>query len=246
MIQLSDYKTTPPKSVDKATIKETTQQYIGRIGILQKVLRAESKHAVLVVLQGMDASGKDGAVYKIFRACSHNGVQTYSFGKPTEREMAHDFLWRVHQRVPAKGELMIFNRSHYEDILIQRVHQWISEERVAKRMQAINAFEELLAFDNNTTILKFFLHSSYEGQEEQLRQRIDEPEKNWKHNPNDWEERKHWKKYMECYEYVLNNSKIPWHIIPVDKRWYRDYCISKVVVEALEKLDLKYPHLSKS
>lgn len=244
-IKLVDYSPMPPKGIKKKAIKESTQEYVERIGALQKVLRAESKHSLLVVLQGMDASGKDGAVFKVFRDCSHNGVATYSFKKPTEEEFAHDFLWRVHQRVPAKGEVMIFNRSHYEDILIQRVHGWISEEHVEKRMKAINAFEELLTFDNNTTILKFFLHSSYDGQEKQLQERLDEAEKNWKHNDGDWEERKHWDKYMKCYEYVLNDSSIPWHIIPVDERWYRDYCISKIVMEKLEELDMKYPPLEK-
>ena len=243
MIKLKDYSTTAPASVDKSDIKKITKAYVERIGELQKTLRAESKHSLLVIFQGMDASGKDGAVYKVFRDCSHNGVRTQSFGKPTEEEFAHDFLWRIHQQVPAKGELMIFNRSHYEDILIQRVHSWISEEHVEKRMKAINAFEELLTFDNNTSILKFYLHSSYEGQEKQLQQRIDEPDKNWKHNPNDWEERKHWNKYMECYEYVLNNSNIPWYIIPVDQRWYRDYCVSKIVLDTLEGMNLQYPRL---
>lgn len=243
MIKLTDYPTTAPASADKSDTKDITKDYVERIGDLQKVLRAEEKHSLLVVLQGMDASGKDGAVYKVFRDCSHNGVRTQGFGKPTDEEFAHDFLWRIHKHAPAKGEIMIFNRSHYEDILIQRVHGWIGEEHVHKRMKAINAFEELLAFDNNTTILKFYLHSSYEGQKKQLQERIDEPDKNWKHNPNDWEERKHWDKYMECYEYVLNNSTIPWHIIPVDQRWYRDYCISKIVMDALEGMQMRYPRL---
>ncbi len=245
MIQLKDYKTAPPNEFNKDDLKEATKDYVEELGKLQRLLRAESRHAVLVILQGMDASGKDGTVYKVFRDCGHNGVSTYSFKKPTQLEFAHDFLWRVHQQVPAKGEIKIFNRSHYEDILIQRVHGWVSEERVHQRMKAINAFEELLQFDNNTTIIKFFLHTSYDQQAEELQERIDEPDKHWKHNPNDWEERKHWDKYMACYEYVLNNSIIPWNVIPVDKRWYRDYLVSKTMVEILKGLDMKYPVLAK-
>jgi len=168
---------------------------------------------------------------------------TYSFKKPTEEEFAHDFLWRIHKIVPGKGQIAIFNRSHYEDVLIQRVHSWISEEQVEKRMNSINAFEELLQYDNNTLIMKFFLHISYDQQTEELQERIDEPEKHYKHNAGDWEERKHWDKYMSCYEDVLNNSKIPWHIVPVDSRWYRDYVISKTLVEALEGLGMEYPDL---
>lgn len=245
MIQLSKVSTSPPESAKKNELKEETKNYVEQIGALQKLLRAEGKHSVLVILQGMDASGKDGAVYKVFRDCLHNGVSTYSFKKPTDEEFAHDFLWRVHQQVPAKGEIKIFNRSHYEDVLIQRVHGWISEEHVEKRFQSINAFEELLQYDNNTLVLKFFLHISYDQQKEELQQRLDEPDKNWKHNDNDWKEREHWDKYMSCYEEVLSKSAIPWHIIPVDKRWYRDYLISKTIVEAMEKLSMSYPVLEK-
>ncbi|MEM1325054.1 MAG: PPK2 family polyphosphate kinase [Bacteroidota bacterium] len=243
MIKLTDYATRPPEDIDKDDIKDQTKKYVERLGELQNLLRASQTHSVLVVFQGMDASGKDGAVYKVFRDCSHNDVNTYGFKKPTKEEMAHDFLWRIHKRAPAKGQIMIFNRSHYEDVLIQRVHGWISDEHAEKRMQSINAFEELLQYDNNTLILKFFLHISHDQQAEELQERLDEPEKYWKHNPGDWEQRKHWDKYMECYEDVLNKSAIPWHIIPVDKRWYRDYLVSKTIVEAMENLDMSYPPL---
>ncbi len=244
MIELNNYATAPPADADKDEIKDRTEEYVERLGDLQQLLRAERKHSVLVVFQGMDASGKNGAVYKVFRDCSHNDVRTYSFKKPTDEEFAHDFLWRVHKQTPTRGEIMIFNRSHYEDILVQRVHGWISEERVAQRMAAINAFEELLQFDNNTLVLKFYLHISFEQQEEELQERLDEADKHFKHNSGDWKERKHWDKYMDCYEYVLNNSRIPWTIVPVDKRWYRDYIVSKTMVEAMEKLNMQYPDLS--
>ncbi|MEM9848336.1 MAG: polyphosphate kinase, partial [Bacteroidota bacterium] len=185
MIDLSKISTKPPKDADKKQLKAATKDYVARLGELQRLLRASQQHAVLVVLQGMDASGKDGAVYKVFRDCSHNDVSTYGFKKPSKEELAHDFLWRIHKKVPGKGQIQIFNRSHYEDVLIQRVHGWIDEERVQKRMNSINTFEELLQYDNNTLILKFFLHISYDQQEEELQERLNEPDKNWKHNDGD-------------------------------------------------------------
>jgi PPK2 family polyphosphate:nucleotide phosphotransferase len=193
----------------------------------------------------MDASGKDGAVRNVFDSCSVAGLNLVSFKKPTEEEAAHDFLWRVHKVAPQKGMMTIFNRSHYEDILIHSVHGWIDAERLEMRMNAINAFEELLAKDNNTLVFKFYMHLSKEEQEVQLMERKTDPEKFWKHNDGDWEERKHWDKYMEAYEYAINNSKIPWHICPVDNRWYRDYVMAKVLVEELEKLNMQLPEMPK-
>ncbi|MBK8196127.1 MAG: polyphosphate kinase [Lewinellaceae bacterium] len=246
MIKLSKISTDAPDNVREKDIKNETEDLVKRLGDLQERLYAEKKHAVLVVLQGMDASGKDGAAHKVFDNCRITGMTYHAFKKPTEEEFAHDFLWRIHKVAPEKGMIAIFNRSHYEDILIQRVHGWIDEKRVEQRMRAINAFEELLAFDNNTQIFKFYMHISKDEQEVQLRQRTDDPEKYWKHNPGDWEERKLWDKYMEAYEYAINNSSIPWHICPVDRRWYRDYFIAKTIVEALEKLHLEYPATIKS
>ncbi|MDX1666278.1 MAG: polyphosphate kinase [Saprospiraceae bacterium] len=243
MIELSKIPTTPPEELDRDQIEEKTEELEERLGDLQRVMYAEQKHSVLVVLQGMDASGKDGAVKNVFKECHPNGISTYSFKKPTEEEFAHDFLWRVHQQAPKKGMIKVFNRSHYEDILIQRVHGWINDERRTRRMESINAFEELLQYDGNTTIFKFYLHISFEQQKIELQQRIDEEDKHWKHNDNDWKEREHWDKYMNCYEYAINNSRIPWHIIPVDKRWYRNYLIAKTIVGELEKLDMQYPPL---
>lgn len=240
-IRLSEVSTLPPKGIEKDDLKGETQKLVKRLGELQHLMYAEAKHAVLVVFQGMDASGKDGAVRRVFSECTIAGLDLASFKKPTETEFAHDFLWRVHKWVPEKGCLTIFNRSHYEDILIQRVHGWIDMERVEKRMAAINAFEDLLRFDNNTLIFKFFMHISKEEQEVQLRERLEDPAKFWKHKDADWEERKLWPQYMEAYEYVLNHSTTPWHICPVDKRWYRDYVIAKTLVDGLEKLDMKLP-----
>ncbi|MFN4081321.1 MAG: PPK2 family polyphosphate kinase [Saprospiraceae bacterium] len=241
MIKLSEISTKAPKGADKKAIIEETEALVRELGRLQHIMYAQGKYSALVVLQGMDASGKDGAVRDVFARCTIAGLDLVSFKKPTELEMAHDFLWRVHRWAPERGMLTLFNRSHYEDVLIQRVHQWIDMERVEKRMQAINAFEELLQFDNDTQIFKFYMHISYEEQERQLQQRIDDPDKRWKHSDGDWEERKHWPAYMEAYEYAINNSRIPWHICPVDNRWYRNYFMAKTLVEGLKKLDLKLP-----
>ncbi len=243
MTKLSKISTTAPAGLKKSAAKKETAFYAKKLGELQRVLRAQKKYSVLVILQGMDASGKDGAVKNVFKECTHHGISVYSFKKPTEEEFAHDFLWRIHKQCPKKGEIKIFNRSHYEDILIQRVHKWIDKDRVNNRIDSIKQFEKLLTYDCNTLIFKFFLHLSFEQQEIELQQRIDDPEKHWKHNENDWKEREHWDEYMRCYEDVLNRSEIPWHIIPVDQRWYRDLSISKILVERLEKLDLQFPPL---
>lgn len=240
-IRLSDISTLPPKSAKKDSIEEKTKILVKRLGELQHLIYAEAKHSVLVVFQGMDASGKDGAVRRVFSECTIAGLDLVSFKKPTDEEFAHDFLWRVHKWVPEKGTLTIFNRSHYEDILIQRVHGWIDMNRVKMRMAAINAFEDLLQHDNNTLIFKFYMHISPEEQEIQLRQRLDDPMKFWKHKDADWEERKLWDKYMTAYEYAINQSTTPWHICPVDKRWYRDYFIVKTLVERLEQLQIQLP-----
>ena len=161
----------------------------------------------------------------------------------TNKEMKL-FVSTVHQVAPEDGMIHVFNRSHYEDILIQRVHEWIDMDQVKRRMDAINSFEENLIHDNNTTILKFFLHISPERQKEKLQERIDRPEKNWKHNDNDWEERKHWGEYMQAYEDILNWSVVPWHVVPVDKKWYRNYYVAKTVLDTLKSLDLKLPVLT--
>lgn len=241
-MKIKDLPTRPPKDADRDKLEKETKKMAKKLADLQAVMNAEGKYNVLVILQGMDASGKDGAVKNVFKYCSHIGVHLHSFKKPSKEEMAHDFLWRAHKIAPKRGEIAIWNRSHYEDILIQRVHGWISEEKVEKRIAAINAFEDLLSFDNDTIIFKFYLSLSYEQQEIELQERIDEPEKNFKYNPGDWEQRKHWDRYMECYEDVLNKcNRTPWTVVPVDSRWYRDYVILKEMTERLEKLGMEYP-----
>jgi PPK2 family polyphosphate:nucleotide phosphotransferase len=214
------------------------------IAELQHIMLAESKKALLIVFQGMDASGKDGATSNVFKYCSPSGIRAFGFKKPTDEEFAHDFLWRVHKLAPAKGQIVIFNRSHYEDILIQRVHKWIDEDRVTARINAINAWEQTLVTDNNTTILKFYLHISPERQKEKLQERIDIAEKNWKHNPGDWEEREHWESYMKCYEEAINRCNlIPWDVVPVDQRWHRNYVVAQKVLETMKAMSFEYPKL---
>ncbi|MDF1696240.1 MAG: polyphosphate kinase [Saprospiraceae bacterium] len=241
MIQLSDFPTRAPKGTDEDVIRKKTKDIAKEIEDLQSMMAAQKKHSLLVVFQGMDSSGKDGATREVFKYCSPSGVKTKSYGKPTDLEFAHDFLWRVHPHAPKKGEISVFIRSHYEDVLIQRVHKWIDEEHVTKRINAINAWEELLQFDNNTTILKFYMHLSKERQHEKLMERIETPRKQYKHRDGDWEQRKHWDRYIECYEDVINRSSVPWIIAPVDQRWYRNYFIANEVLKALKKMDLAFP-----
>ncbi len=236
--------TTPPNDVDRSAIEQKTMRLVRRIGELQHKLYAEGKKSLLVILQGMDASGKDGTIKSVFADCNPSGIDVCAFKKPTEEEFNHDFLWRIHQKAPVKGNIMVFNRSHYEDILIQRVHKWISEKKAVARMEAINAFETLLVEDNGTIVLKFYMHISRERQQEKLQERIDIPSKNWKHNATDWDENDHWGEYMKCYEYAINQSKIAWHIVPSDKRWYRNFVVASIVYETLKKMHPKLPLLA--
>ena len=239
---LSEISTTPPEGLTKKEIKKETDIMARAIADRQHLMYAENKKSLLIVFQGMDSSGKDGATRKVFKYCSPIAINAFAFKKPTEKEFEHDFLWRVHKLVPEKGMITIFNRSHYEDILIQRVHNWIDEEKVTNRINAINSFEKLLMEDSNTTILKFYLHLSKDRQEEKLQERIDDPRKNWKHNDNDWKERKHWDDYMSVYEDAINRCNTPpWIIAPVDSRWYRDFFIAKKVLKVLNDMEFNLP-----
>jgi PPK2 family polyphosphate:nucleotide phosphotransferase len=245
MIDLSKISTRAPEGFSKDKAKKEFKELQEYIAEMQERMYAEKKHSLLVIFQGMDSSGKDGTTKRVFRQCMPIGLKVKGYGKPTEEELGHDFLWRVHQHTPKKGMIQVFVRSHYEDILIQRVHHWINKERVEKRIKAINAFEELLTFDNNTTIIKCYLHLSPERQQEKLQERIDRPDKQWKHNANDWKEAKLWDEYRDAYHDVLNRcNAIPWHVVPADQRWYRNYYAAKIVAETLERLNPKYPILT--
>jgi len=245
MQQLKDKDTRAPKELDKKEIKEASVVLHDRLNELQNILYAESKHAVLIIFQGMDASGKDGIIRNVLGKINPQGVQVASFKVPTEEEAAHDFLWRIHSKVPAKGMIQVFNRSHYEDVLITRVHGWCDDETARKRFEAINDFEQLLAKHNNTVIIKCYLHVSPEEQKERLQERLSDPTKHWKHNKKDVEEAKLWDRYMQMYEDAFANcNAIPWNIIPADQNWYKEYLVAKLLVDALEALDMHYPKLS--
>lgn len=243
--RIQELDANPPADCAKDAIKEETKQLVHQIGELQHKLYAEAKRSILIVLQGVDASGKDGTARTVLGETSAAGVDVYSFKKPTSEEFAHDFLWRIHQRAPRKGYIQVFNRSHYEDVLIQRVHRWIDEDRIEKRFAAINAFEELLQFDNGTIILKCFLHLDRDRQLEKLQERLDKPSKQWKHNPADWDEHARWDQYMTCYEDMLNRSHIPWKVIPSNKEWYRNFLVARHLHDVLCELDPQLPLLQR-
>ncbi len=242
-VVLSKLTTTPPPKLEKKKIKKETLKLAEEIGELVKIMNANRKFSLLVVLQGMDSSGKDGVSRNVFSMVSPTMVHAYSFKKPTDAEFAHDFLWRAHKQAPAKGEVKVFVRSHYEDVLIQRVHNWITKKKVDNRIRSINDWERLLQEDNETIVMKFFLNLSKKRQKEKLTERIEEVEKNFKHNDGDWEERKHWRKYMNAYQDVINRSEIPWDIVPADSRWYRNYYVAKAILRKLKSLKETYPPL---
>lgn len=244
MNTLSEVSTKAPKEFDKKETKELTAKLLIELDELQNLLYAESKHSILIVLQGLDASGKDGAIRKVFGQMNPQGVRVQSFKAPTEEELAHDFLWRIHRYAPEKGMIQIFNRSHYEDVLVTRVHSWCDDTTASKRFDAINSFEELLALHNNTQVLKFYLHISQDEQKERLEERVKDPTKEWKYNAKDKEEAKLWDKYMEMYEDVfVNCSVMPWVIVPADQNWYKEYLLAKTLVDSLKSLNMKYPEL---
>lgn len=236
--------TVAPKELKKDDIKKETKELEERLAELQHLMRAQGKYSVLVVLQGMDASGKDGVVKKVFSKIPAFGINVASFKVPSKEELSHDFLWRVHQKAPQKGQITVFNRSHYEDVLVTRVLGYTDDATAKKRFELINNFEEIIAH-NNTIILKFFLNVSHDMQKERLLERMTMKHKFHKHSDGDWETRKDWEKYMDYYNECLENTQksAPWHIIPVDQNWYKEYLITKVVVEAMEKLPLSYPPL---
>jgi PPK2 family polyphosphate:nucleotide phosphotransferase len=247
MDHLKNISTKAPKEFDKSKTKEDTEQLLQELGELQNLLFAESRHAVLVVLQGMDASGKDGVIRKVFGRMNPQGVLVQSYKVPTEEEMRHDFLWRIHMHAPAKGMIQLFNRSHYEDVLVTRVHGWCDDTLAEQRFAAINQFEELLALHNSTTILKFYLHISRDEQESRLQERMQDPTKRWKYNEKDEEEAKLWDDYMKKYEDVFENCNvIPWTIVPADQNWYKEHLIAKKLVEALRGLKMNFPGLKGS
>lgn len=210
---------------------------------LQEILYAQHKHRVLMVIQAMDTAGKDGTIRSVFDGVNPQGVRVASFKTPTAEELDHDYLWRIHKQTPGKGEIVIFNRSHYEDVLVVRVHNLAPQAVWSKRYRQINQFEKTLA-EEGTTILKFFLHIDLEEQKQRLLDRINDPAKQWKFNPGDLDERKLWPAYMEAYEDVLNKTSTswaPWYVIPANRNWYRNLMVSNILVNTLQKIKLGYP-----
>ncbi len=214
-----------------------------KLGKLHEVLFAEHRHKVLILLQAMDTGGKDGVIRHVFNGVNPQGARVANFKEPTPQELDHDYLWRVHKEVPGKGELVIFNRSHYEDVLIVRVHKLVPAEVWEQRFDQINAFEKMLA-ENGVTILKFYLHIDLDEQKERLQARLDDPDKHWKFRLGDLHERKLWPAYMQAYEDVLNKTSTaaaPWFIVPANRKWYRNLVISSILVDTLEGLNMKFP-----
>ena len=220
-----------------------TEKNLEKLRKLQGLLYAESKRALLVVFQAMDAGGKDGAIEHVFSGLNPQGCSVTSFKAPSHEELAHDYLWRIHIATPRRGIIGIFNRSHYESVLVERVKKLVPKEVWSKRYDHINAFEKLLA-DEGTVILKFFLHISREEQKKRLEARLQDPAKNWKFSPLDLEERKRWDEYMEAYQDALekcSTDDAPWFVVPSDHKWFRNWVISDTIVRTLEELDMKYP-----
>ena len=214
-----------------------------RLQELQYLLYAEDRRAVLVVLQGMDAAGKDGTIRHVMGPLNPQGCRVTSFKEPTREELSHDFLWRIHKAAPRSGEIGIFNRSHYEDVLIARVHDLVPEPVWSRRYRQINAFEEGLAA-NNVHTLKFYLHISKDEQLDRFKDRLKDPTRLWKANPEDFKERQHWDDYMQAYQDALtrcSTSHAPWYVIPSNHKWFRNLAVCEIIVETMDKLDMQYP-----
>lgn len=237
--------TRAPQRFDKHRTKERSLKIKEDIARYQKILYAEKKHSVLIVLQGIDAAGKDGLIADVFNGLNPLGVNVSAFKAPSEEEASHDFLWRVHSKCPARGMIHIFNRSHYEDILVPYVTKQVNAAALNKRIRDINHFEQMLQ-NEGTVILKFYLHVSREEQAIRLRERKTNPEKFWKHNDDDWKNRRKWNEYMKAYELIFSKCNTPeWHIIPSDQNWYKEHLVALKVRETLRRLKLHYPALKK-
>ena len=244
-IKLSDYdpEDTSQFSGGKQDAKTRLAELAQRLDELQELLYAEHQHKILVVLQALDTGGKDGTIRAVFDGINPQGVHIASFKVPTPEEQDHDFLWRIHPKVPGKGELAVFNRSHYEDVLVVRVHNLVPEDVWRQRYTEINNFEQMLA-EEGTTILKFYLNITKDAQKERLQARLDDPKKQWKFNPADLKEHALWDEYSSAYQDAISETSTewaPWYVIPANRNWYRNLSVASVIVQALEDLKLKYP-----
>ena len=242
-ITLADCDPGETLGLDKEAAAEKTEKNIARLDELQYLMYAEHRRALLVVLQGMDGAGKDGTIRHVMRGLNPQGCRVTSFKTPSAEEADHDFLWRVHRAVPPSGEVAIFNRSHYEDVLAARVRKLVPETVWSPRYDHINRFEQLLT-DNSIVVTKFFLHVSKDEQRRRFEERLRDPMKQWKLSPSDLEDRKHWDDYVAAYEDALtrcSTSDAPWFIVPADKKWFRNFAVSRILVETLEALDMRFP-----
>ncbi len=231
---------------NEEAVANELKEYSQRISELQALLYAENKHALLIVLQGMDGGGKDGTVHHVMSAMNPQGCSVVGFKVPTEVELAHDYLWRIHQHMPRKGQISVFNRSHYEDVLVVRVHNLVPKDVWSKRYNEINAFERQLA-NAGTTIVKFFLHIDKDEQLKRFRDRLDDPTKQWKISESDYTEREYWDAYQGAYMDALSKCSFnyaPWYVIPANHKWFRDLAVSQILVDTLEGLKMKYPEPS--
>ncbi len=230
---------------DKSEYDSQFRQLQDALRDMQKMLYAQSKHKILVVMQAMDTGGKDGCIKHVFSHIDPQGIHVRSFKKPTEEELAHDFLWRVHAKVPPRGQLVIFNRSHYEDVIAVRVKKLFPDEVWKRRQNHIIDFERMLA-DEGTTIIKIFLHISKEEQKKRLEARLSNPHKHWKFNPEDLKDRARWDEFLTAYEDVISKTSAdhaPWYVIPADRKWYRNLCVARIMVDRMRTLDLKLPRI---
>jgi PPK2 family polyphosphate:nucleotide phosphotransferase len=242
-VDLSDYDPNEKGGWEKPAALQQLQANLARMAELQEMLYAQGKHSLLIVLQAMDAGGKDSTIRHVMDGFNPQGCHVFPFGVPTEEELAHDFLWRIHPHTPQHGHVSIFNRSHYEDVLVVRVNKLVSEDVWRARYDHINAFERLLS-DSGVTIVKFFLHISKDEQKDRFEDRLNRKDKQWKFNPGDLVTRDHWDDYMRAFEDAIeecNTPWAPWYIVPANRKWYRNLVVSTVLVGTLENLDLRYP-----
>ncbi len=242
-VDLSQFKTRDDGGMKKDEAVDETRDLTRRLQKLQELMYAEGKHALLVVLQAMDAAGKDSTIRRVFGPVNPQGCKVASFKAPNSVELMHDFLWRIHQNTPRKGNIGVFNRSHYEDVLIVRVKELVDDAVWRPRFEHIRHFERML-HDEGTKVVKFFLHISKDYQKERLQRRLDRPDKHWKFNPDDLAERARWHKYQEAYEEALgecSTDESPWYVIPAERRWFRNWLVSAILVQTLESLDMRYP-----
>jgi len=246
MKKLTDISTQPPEQTAKSECKDALATLHRELFELQNLFYADGRYGLLIILQGMDTSGKDGTVRHVMTCMNPMGVRVQSFKKPTEEELKHDFLWRIYPHIPAKSMMQVFNRSYYEDIIVPTVNNTLTEEKKKHRCELIDKLEEHLV-QNDIHVLKFFLHISKESQKKRIKERLTKPHKRWKYSKEDDKAAENWEAYTEVYDQLITQcSKIPWHIVPADKRWYRNYMVAKILSEHLEKLNLKYPNSQKN